>query len=41
MVRSLGRKLVADGNLYVREPHYGLAQDEVRRLMQRNGLTEF
>ena len=40
VVKRLARKLVVGGRLYVREPLNVIAQDEIRRLMQQNGLSE-
>jgi ubiquinone/menaquinone biosynthesis C-methylase UbiE len=39
-MKHLARKLVIGGRLYVREPLNVIAQDEIRRLMQQNGLAE-
>jgi ubiquinone/menaquinone biosynthesis C-methylase UbiE len=40
LVKDLARKLVMGGKLHVREPLNVIAQDEIRRLMQENGLAE-
>lgn len=40
VVKHLARKLIAGGRLFIREPLNVIDQDEIRRLMKQNGLSE-
>jgi ubiquinone/menaquinone biosynthesis C-methylase UbiE len=40
VMRHLASKLVAGGRLYIREPLNVMAEGEIRRLIDKNGLTE-
>ena len=40
VVKHLASKLVEGGSLYIREPLNVIAEGEIRRLMEQNGLTE-